>query len=310
MANALIGKTDKTGAPIASGVDNENSSGVAVDETNGDVYVDNVTSVAAFASDGSAIQRFGSGNLTGGGPLAVDAATGQVFVAEEGGKVAVFGPEEAGAPPSIDGIFAQDLSPTSTRLTAQIDPKGSDTHYFFQYGTSNCAATPSPCTDVPAAPGTDLGSGFGDQTVEVTLEGLTSDATYFFRVVATNEHGTAESPQSAQTFFTTLPTAEGVLANDREWELVSPPDKAGALESITRYGGAIQASQDGNAISYVATAPVGETHGTRSLVFDQLFSTRAGSGWTTQDVATPHNKGEGFLPSHVPGTGCSRAISR
>ena len=49
------------------------------------------------------------------------------------------------------------------------------------------------------------------------------------------------------------------LPDGRAWELVSPPDKGAAtIESITREGGVIQASEDGGAITYVANAPVGE----------------------------------------------------
>ncbi len=55
------------------------------------------------------------------------------------------------------------LSSTSERLNTEIDPDGADTTYFFQYGTSSCVTEPSGCTDVPAAPGADVGSGFGDQ---------------------------------------------------------------------------------------------------------------------------------------------------
>lgn len=299
VAKALVGKVDGSGAPLASGLDNENTSGVAVDQASGDVYVDNASSVAAFSSGGSFIERFGEGEgLSGGGALAVDSATGDIFVAESSGKVAVFKAEAAGAPPSVDSIEAQDLTPSSTRLSAQIDPRGSDTHYFFQYGTSSCATTPSACTDVPAAPGADLGSGFGDQSVEVTVEGLKADTTYFFRVIASNEHGTTESSQSAKTFFTTLPSSEGLLADNRQWEMVSPPTKGGALQSMSLEGASIQAAEGGGAITYGAEAsgPVGEPQGNRSIAVTQFLSTRGPGEWSTQDIVTPHNKGEGVTP--------------
>lgn len=297
VAHALVGKIGGSGAPLAGGLDNEDSTGVAVDETSGAVYVDNLTSVAAFAADGAAIQRFGSGNLSGGGPLAVDAATDQVFVAEGAGdRIAVFVPEEAGARPSIDSLSAQDLTPTSSRLSATIDPHGSDTHYYFQYGVADCVATPGSCTDVPLpAPGADLGSGFGDQSVEVTLEGLQPDTSYHYRVVAQNANGVAESNQSTSTFFTTLPSSAGLLPDGREWQMVSPPLKGGALQAMSMEGAAIQASEGGGAITYGAEAsgPVGEPQGNRSIAVTQFLSTRGSSEWSTEDIVTPHNKGEG-----------------
>lgn len=295
VANALIGKADAAGAPITGGLTNQNSTGVAVDETNGDTYVDNVTSVVAFASDGTLIQRFGSGNLTGGGQLAVDHATEQVFVIEGGGsKVAVFVPEEMGAPPTIDSVFARVLSPTSAALIAHIDGKGAATTYTFQYGPASCVSEPSSCS---TATGT-LPASFGDQVAEATLEGLQPDTTYYYRVIADNGHGTAESQQFASTFFTTLPSAEGLLPNHREWEMVSPPTKGGPLQGLSIEGAAIQASEDGDSITYGAenSGPAGEAHGNRSVAVTQFFSTRGGEEWNTQDITTPNNTGGGLIP--------------
>ena len=85
-------------------------------------------------------------------------------------------------------------------------------------------------------------------------------------MLAHNEDGQRESAQSAETFFTTLPSAEGVLLDHRSWEMVSPPEKHGAMiEPISREGALIQASADGDAISWTASAPVtGEAAGNRS----------------------------------------------
>lgn len=297
LANVLVAKINASDVGVASGVDNEDTTGVAVDRSNGDAYVDNATSVAAYTSAGSFIQRFGSGQLSGGGALATDATAQRVFVAE-GSKVAVFVPEEPGAAPSVEGVQAQDLTPTSTRLTAEIDPHGSDTHYFFQYGTADCQATPASCADVPAAPGADIGSGFGDQPAEATLEGLRPDTVYHYRVIAQNEHGTSESAQATSTFFTTLPSSEGLLADNREWEMVSPSVKGGPLQPMSLEGASIQSSADGNAITYGAegSGPVGEPQGNRSVAVTQFLSTRGSSEWSTQDIVTPHNKGEGLTP--------------
>ncbi len=86
------------------------------------------------------------------------------------------------------------------------------------------------------------------------------------------------------------------LSEGRVWEQVSPTDKHGiALEPIGAFGGDIQASDDGNAFTYVATgAPVAEPAGNRALELSQLFSTRTDSGWLTQDIATPHNEVTGL----------------
>ncbi len=308
VANALVGKLDASGAGLASGLDNEDTSGVAVDDStgspaSGDAYAANGDSVAAFTSDGSFIQRFGEGDLSATSGIAVDAQSEQVFVAESGAdKIAVFAPEQAGQPPSVDSIYAQDLTPSSTRLIARIDPRGADTHFYFQYGTSSCLTEPTACTDVPAAPGEDLGSGFSDQTAEVQLEGLDPDTTYYFRVLAHNEHGTSESAETAATFFTTLPTSEGLLPNHRQWEMVSPLQKGGLLQPQSLQGAAIQASEDGDSIAYGAesSGPIGEAEGNRSIAVTQFLSTRTGGGWSTQDIVTPNNAALGLEPPARP----------
>ena len=64
-------------------------------------------------------------------------------------------------------------------------------------------ADPEACTDVPAAPGADLGTGFGDRTATAEAQGLSANTTYYYRVLADNERGSVESQQSSETFFTT-----------------------------------------------------------------------------------------------------------
>ena len=301
-APVQVEKFAGSGQLLARGLDRENTSAVAVDGSSGDVYADNLSSVAAFAAAGEQVERFGAGELRGGGAVAVDSARDTVFVAEPArGRVAVFSPEGAHAP-SVDGVVAQNLTPTSERLIARIDPGGLGTHYYFQYGSASCVADPAACTDVPALPGGDLSSGFGDQSASVEVGGLSPDTTYFYRVVAQNRDGSTESPQEGETFFTTLPSAEGVLLDHRRWEMVSPAEKHGAtIEPISREGALIQASADGNAISWTASAPVsGQPEGNRRPEPVQVISSRdATEGWSSKDITSPHDKGEGYEPGEA-----------
>ena len=64
---------------------------------------------------------------------------------------------------------------------AQIDPRGEHSEYEFQYGTSDCASSPSSCVTVPIPAG-EIAAGFGDQGVSVTLEGLQPATAYHYRV--------------------------------------------------------------------------------------------------------------------------------
>ncbi len=317
---ALIAKLNAGGEVQSEALGELNSSAVAVDQASGpssplggqaagDVYVDNLSSIAAYDSSGTLIQRFGSeGQLSDGSGVAVNSNTGDVYVADaKGDDIAVFVPEGTGAP-SVDEVSFEDLAPTSTRLNARIDPRGLDTRFYFQYGSADCRATPASCTEVPAAPGEDLGAGYGAVAASAEAQGLQAGSTYFYRVIATNEAGEAEGEQSFGT-FTTLPSAADTLADGRAWELVSPAEKHGALiypiggttEGAAPGSGAIQAAEAGGAITYAANAPIGEgVAGDRAPEATQALSARTSEGWSTQDIVTPHEHSEGIVPTNLP----------
>ena len=125
---------------LAREVQRAGTTGVAVDPASGDVYLDSASSVAAFTPSGGLIQRFGTGTLTQGEGVAVDGGDGDVFVADPGAdRVDVFVPEATAGAPIVDQVSSQNLTPSSARLSAQIDPRGAQTEYYFQYGTADCA---------------------------------------------------------------------------------------------------------------------------------------------------------------------------
>jgi DNA-binding beta-propeller fold protein YncE len=314
-AISVTRKLSGSGEAVTEAVDSEKTTAVAVDLASeneqvverGDVYIDNVTSVAELSPSGSLIQRFGSEQLKEGSGVALDSTTGGVYVADSHeGKVDVFAPEKAG-PPTVDSVSSQDITPTSTELSAQIDSHGAETKYFFQYGTVPCTGEPSPCTTVPSAPQVltfknskgeaRAATGFGAETVGVTVMSLRPGTTYHFRVVAENGHGKGENADATLSSFTTLPTAVGLLPDNRAWELVSPADKfGGSFERIAVSGGVIQASQDGSKITYIARAPiVSNPEGNRSSVVASVISRREPreGRWSTQDVETPHELPQG-----------------
>ena len=133
----------------------------------------------------------GPGSIKSSLGVAVNALTREVYVADEeepgAGEVNMFSPAPVG-PPTVE-VSVTDVASTSATLQAQIDPNGRDTHYYFQYGPADCAMSPSSCSDVPAAPGQDVGSGEFDRAVSVLQQGLLADRVYHFRVVAVNALG-------------------------------------------------------------------------------------------------------------------------
>jgi hypothetical protein len=194
-------------------------------------------------------------------------------------------------PVALSEESVSDVSSTSALFSVQVNPGGAAAVYHFEYGPSEAYGESVP---VPAG---DLGSGTVSEPVAVRAEGLLEATRYHARVVASNLLGTVYGPD--QTFTMQPSGGEFVLPDGREWELVSPPDKEGAL--ILPVGGAdngrmplIEASVDGSAISYAASSPVGAGPVGNSDPFGltQVLSGRGGGGWSSQDIASPHQGAE------------------
>ena len=109
---------------------------------------------------------------------------------------------------------------------------------------------------------------------EVKLTGLTPGTTYHYRVLDSNRWARAKAPNTRSP----PPDQAGsfALPDNRAWEMVSPPDKGGApVEALTREGGLILASEDGNALTYVVNGALGEeAQGNRSPEWQQVLATR------------------------------------
>ena len=198
--------------------------------------------------------------------------------------------------PGVHEEAASAVTSGSATLDAAIDPHGVATTYYFQYGTGSSYGT-----TLPAAPGRSLGSGEGDEAVNVHLQGLAPATAYHYRVVAVGEvEGETvifEGPD--QMFATQAPGNAFALPDGRAWEMVTPPNKQGAgLYAIGYEQGAdIQAAADGGALTYAATGPfVANPAGSRALEVTQVYSTRRAPGvWDTADISTPHYEGASGL---------------
>lgn len=194
--------------------------------------------------------------------------------------------------PGVHEQGASGVTATSATLNAKIDPHGTLTSYYFQYG-----ADTSYGSVVPSLSGVALGAGEGDLSASVHLQGLTAATTYHYRVVliaeANGEAITVYGPD--ETFATQTPGAEVTQPDGRAWEMVSPPDKQGAaINAIgVEQGSDVQASAAGDGITYTATSSfVANPAGNRSIEAIQVISNReAPADWATNDITTAHNEG-------------------
>jgi hypothetical protein len=98
-------------------------------------------------------------------------------------------------PPSATTGSASKLAQSSATVSGTVNPNGTDTSYYFQYGTTTsygAKTTPS-----------DAGAGSSDQAVSANLTGLQSGTTYHYQLVTVSSAGTTAGAD--QTFTTTTP---------------------------------------------------------------------------------------------------------
>ena len=206
------------GEALIDAVPGETSTSVAVDPADDSVFVDHGGEVGAYTTDGSAIGRFGAGDLVRGLGLAVDGSTGRVLVADAGAnQIKVFG-QQGATQPAINSVAANAVTSTGAELVAHVDPSGGGSPAVsFEYGAAPCAE--GGCAPVPA--NGPVQEGFSDETVTATLGSLAPGAVYHYRVTFTTSLGST----SKEGEFTTGPIK---LADGRGWEMVSSPEKIGA----------------------------------------------------------------------------------
>lgn len=202
------------------------------------------------------------------------------------------------AGPTLQDESVVGVTSDSVTLNAAINPHGAPTTYYVQYGTSIAYGN-----TVPAPPGAGIGSEEGNLSVSVHLQNLSAGTVYYYRFVAVGEvGGSPVTVDGAGGTFTTQPTATGfALPDGRAWEMVTPPNKQGAGFRGVGYseGADIQASENGDAITYAASSPiVANPAGNRALEDVQVISNRLAPGnWETQDITTPHTEGASFVPA-------------
>jgi hypothetical protein len=220
-------------------------------------------------------------------------------------------PEDCGAfttlGPGIHDESVSNVASSSATFQATINPHTAPTSYYFQYSTldtAGCEASPSSCTSVPSPPGS-LGEGEGD--VEVApqhVQGLLAGTVYHYRVVVLSELKAGEPVAfyGPDRTFTTQTASLFSLPDNRQWELVSPPDKRGALIEPIGGGaihavGPLQTAEDGSGIVYLTNVPT-EPEPPGDGQFDdadQVLSVRGAQGWSTRDIATPHESATNFI---------------
>lgn len=96
--------------------------------------------------------------------------------------------------PAVGSPSVDNLTYNSADLKAVVNPRGFETTYRFEYGSTSAYGTVVPIPDG------NVGSGSSDVPVSVHIAGLSSDSYYHWRIVAESTNGSATTPD--QRFLT------------------------------------------------------------------------------------------------------------
>jgi phosphodiesterase/alkaline phosphatase D-like protein len=108
-------------------------------------------------------------------------------------------PPPRASAPTTQTLAASNVARTTANLNGRVNPNGSDTTYWFEYGTT---ADLGSVTASQSA-----GNGTASQSASVSLSGLEPLTKYYYRVNAQNQYGTVNG--AITSFTTSGPRAPG-----------------------------------------------------------------------------------------------------
>jgi hypothetical protein len=242
---------------------------------------------------------------------------------------ATFGQDQTfrtASPPSVSGLRATEVRLGTATLNARINPVGYDTTYRFEYGPTLSYGQSAPLSDE------DIGAGTTPVDVSQVVSGLAPGVTYHFKVVAQNEWGTTESPDTTVNFeppacpnsHVRQMTRTSYLPDCRAYELVSPSDAGSVVmfpsdavrevHFIFHYPEPIRPGTQAPLNTGRSTSPprfsyfagLGSVQDLEppNLFFDTYVATRTPNGWET---TFPGLKGSEAY--HVDRASCSESFS-
>jgi DNA-binding beta-propeller fold protein YncE len=207
-------------------------------------------------------------------------------------------------PLEIDSTFASSVEEEAATLNMEVDPLGISTSAYFQYVD---AATYEKdieelgsghgfdhATKVPDEP-IELGAGEEPSAASTKVSGLTPGTEYRYRVVATDIRINPREILGPTAAVRTRSSAEGILPDDRAYELVSPSQKAGADVAVPGHAGGLFAeenilrinassgSSSSPKVTYTSWTSFGAAASSPSA--NQYISERTPDGWETANVS-------------------------
>jgi ribosomal protein S11 len=217
--------------PAVGRANGSQPSSVAVDQSNGDVYVTDpaIESITQFAIGNSGeyeqVASFGTEQElkaadTGGSDLAVDAPCLEAAATPCAGTVPYLSPNEGYVfvnsgiqahahlyayaplnigPPVISAEEASGISTAGARLSGRVTPNGAPTTYRFEYVDASHYLA-SGWSEATVSGNGQVADGEAPATaVSTSVSGLSPDTTYHFRIVASNHCNPSEPAETCMT---------------------------------------------------------------------------------------------------------------
>jgi hypothetical protein len=200
----------------------------------------------------------------------VGALAASTALALPGGSAALPIPAPKPKPPIAYAGYVEQITSSTAVLKARIDPQGSATEYYFQYGPTTAYGS-----QTPSAP-----AGNGTQEVKLSqpVNGLQPYTTYHFRVLASSSAGTTDSTDAT---FTTkaIPLSLTASATPNPVVFGSPLKLTGTLSGTGNAG--VDVVVQANSFPYTngfhnitSPAPTGPTGSFSFPIAGLLESTR------------------------------------
>ncbi len=205
-------------------------------------------------------------------------------------------------PPSVNGVFASEVTANSAVLRASINPNSLNTTYQFEYGKTPAYGEVAP---VPAG---ELKASANPSNVSAPVSGLTG-VDYHFRLKATNALGTTTTPDQTFNFFPSAcpnsrvrqQTRGAYLPDCRAYELVTPANANGILIIPEAPPVPLGANPSGR-FGWVGLLGIAPDAGNPPNGLGDLYvSTRSSEGWKSRFVGLPAS--EQLSSGGPPGTG-------
>lgn len=310
----LIETIDGSTLPNGEIVGSWRSSGLAVDEVTGRVFLadDGVNRVYELKAGGEYVATLPKPSLElGDQQIALDGSEespnkGYLYVGSGAltGHLFAYEPSVSSQPPIVEGLAVAGVGAEEAVLKGTVDPKSEPAHWVIEYVSEQQYTDDGGFVNALVAGEGDVSPG-GAVEVSAPATGLVPATAYRFRVRAENQCEPlgceAETEASFSTFPAPPPTnadcpnqafrtgASGTLPDCRAYELVTPPDTAGfPPRSVGAGSGTLfatpAASPAGDSVAFAIVGSLipGFPGGTGHLQGDTYVVRRGLAAWETE----------------------------